>query len=314
MRNKIMAILAMLISLNSCSQSKNTKKEMEEIVQEIHKQVHTYKEKPVYSTQVDKTGCRMVLEMKNNIEYRFTENNGESMNVPLNFFITKSGKQTAIIKVYPKEGDTYITKYAMANLTFYYAPDKGSKIDEYKEIAKYTLPEGLEEKKLPYYEALVTFDATIPFDYSKELENAQDLTKVSNIEQKIINKYSRTSEVIRDKDIIAYEKQNLFNNIRMFETTYEASIEEIRNNEIQLQDANMFSSILQNREMLPIENYKIQYYADGKIVALWNIINMESPLRIKANYTKKDGSIGNYQESISLFLYMPAGSNELKVW
>lgn len=47
MRNKIIAIMAMLICLNSFSQSKNAKKEMEEIVQEIHKQVNTFKERPI---------------------------------------------------------------------------------------------------------------------------------------------------------------------------------------------------------------------------------------------------------------------------
>lgn len=50
----------------------------------------------------------------------------------------------------------------------------------------------------------------------------------------------------------------------------------------------MYSSILQNREILPIENYKIQYYVDGEIVALWSVVNIESPIRIKGNYTKKD--------------------------
>lgn len=312
MKNKILIIIAILISLNSCNKPKNTKKEMEEIVEEIYKQVHTYTSRPLYSVQVDKTGCRMFIEIKGNVDYGFTENNGESMTLPLNFFITKSGLQTAIIKIYPKAGDLYITKFAMANLTFYYAPDKDTSINEYKEIAKYSLPKELEEQKLPYYEAQVTFDAQVPFDYSKILTESQDLTKISDIESKVVKKYNDLAKIIHDLDKLAYEKNKKLFSLRVFESNYETDKNVIRN---EVTDTlNIFNSTIVNREMLPIINYKIQYYAGNKIVALWNVKNLECTLRLKGKFKKKDGSIINYEVSDPLFLYMPTGSNELKVW
>ena len=304
--------MAIIISLNSCNQTKKPKKQMEEIVQELQKQIHKYKQRPIYTAQVDKTGCRIYIELKDNIDYGFTENNGESMNLPLNFFITKSGKQTAIIKVYPKEGDLYITKYAMVNISFYYAPDKDSKMDEYQVIQKYSLPEGLESKKLPYYEEKVTFDVTVPFDYSKILDNAQDLTKVSEIDDKIVNKYNEMRKIIQDLDQLKYEKNKIFFSTRVFESSYEVNEDEIRT--AVTDTLNIFNPSLQNREMLPIQNYRVQYYAGGKIVALWNIQNLECALRLKGKFKKKDGKIMDYEVSDVLFLYMPLGSNELKVW
>lgn len=80
--------------------------------------IHSYSTTPVYSLQMNKQGCKLVVEMENNVDYRLTENRGESIMLPLNVMITKSGKQTLKIKIYPKDGDQYITKYAMLKLIF----------------------------------------------------------------------------------------------------------------------------------------------------------------------------------------------------
>lgn len=311
MKNKIVIVILVLLSLNSCNKFKNTKKEMDEIVEEIYKEIHQYKSRPVYSVQVDKTGCRLYLEIKDNIDYGFTESNGESMNLPLNFFITKSGKQTVIIKIYPKQGDLYITKFAMINLVFYRAPDKDSDMSEYKEIAKYSF-EGLEDKKLPYYEAQVTFNAEVPFDYSSVLNKSQDLTKGSDIENKVVKKYNDMGQIIYNFDQLSYEKNKKFLSVRVFESSYETDKNIIK--QTVTDTLNIFNSTLKNREILHIENYKIQYYANNKIVALWNIKNLESALRLKGRYKKKDNSIIDYEVSDPLFLYIPSGSDELKVW
>lgn len=200
---------------------------MENNIQEIHKQVKTFKEKPVYTVQVVKTGCRLIIEMTNNIDYGFTEANGESMTLPLNVIITSSGMQTAIIRIYPKPGDEFITKYAMAKLTFYQAPDKDSDLNEYREIAKFTLPEGLEAKKLSYYEGKVQFSAKVPWDYSAELAQSVDLTKIPDVEGKMVDKYGKMTTILQGFDHVSYSKESRHASKRVYEPMYESSIEEI---------------------------------------------------------------------------------------
>ncbi len=306
----IITNLCILLCLNIYAQN-NKEQQMEELVQKIYNNIHNYPQRPVFSVQVDKTGCRLSIEMKDYLDYKFTESNGESMNLPLNYFITKSGKQTAIIKVYPKEGEQYISKYAMVNLNFYRAPDKDSNMDAYLLIAKYSLPQGLEEKKLPYYEAQVEFNADVPFDYSKELENSMDLTKISNIEEKVVYEYKKIGKIILDNDFKLYEEARLKYLINFYDVSY-STLEEIK--QAENEPITLFDERFENKELLPIEDYVIQYYAGGKIVALRNKQTMKSSLIIKGRGRKRDGTYRDMEIPSPLFLYMPKGNNELKVW
>ncbi|MFC3361559.1 hypothetical protein ACFOG5_00020 [Pedobacter fastidiosus] len=196
------------------------KKQWNKLLAISKSQVKTYSETPVYTVQMNKQGCKMVLEMQDNVDYRMVENNGESMMLPLNAMITKSGPQTAIVKIYPKDGEEFISKYAHVKLTFYHAPNKNSRLSEYKKITEFELPAGLEEKKLPYYETKIQFAATVPFDYSKELVEAKDLKTVPNIEQKAVQKYNEIRNACENLDSLAYNKYLVHSSALVYNTTY----------------------------------------------------------------------------------------------
>lgn len=268
--------------------------------------IHSYSTTPVYSLQMNKQGCKLVVEMENNVDYRLTENRGESIMLPLNVMITKSGKQTLKIKIYPKDGDQYITKYAHVKVNIFNAPDKSSSLKDYKKIAEFTLPEGLESQKLPFYEHTIDFDATVPFDYSKELDKAVALNKIPNIEELVVKKYNEVRTICEKSDVAAYTSLSAHSAALVYNTTY-TDIQEVKNKSEN--QYGIVDSKLKNRTFIPIENYYMQFYANNKIVALWQ--RNHNPLL----YLKGENSTGKVVEGGDpLFLYMPEGSNELKAW
>ncbi|WP_129059641.1 hypothetical protein [Chryseobacterium sp. CH25] len=279
---------------------------MEKVKENIISSIHSYSTTPVYSLQMNKQGCKLVVEMEDNVDYRLTENRGESIMLPLNVMITKSGKQTLKIKIYPKDGDQYITKYAHVKVNIFNAPDKSSSLKDYKKIAEFTLPEGLESQKLPFYEHTIDFDATVPFDYSKELDKAVALNKIPNIEELVVKKYNEVRAICEKSDVAAYTSLSAHSAALVYNATY-TDIQEVKNkNENQY---GIVDSKLKNRTFIPIENYYMQFYANNKIVALWQ--RNHNPLL----YLKGENSTGKVVEGGDpLFLYMPEGSNELKAW
>lgn len=304
-RNSIFFLIMMML-ISSCK-GQEKEQQMDKITEEIIKLVHQYPTTPMYSLQMNKQGCKLVVEMENNVDYRLVENNGESIMIPLNVMITKSGKQRLKVKIYPKEGDQYLTKYAHVQINIFNAPNKNSSLKDYAKIAEFTLPQGLEEKKLPYYEHNIDFDANIPFDYSKELNTATDLSKIKDIEEKVVKKYNEVREICEKSDIISYNKLSIHSSALVYNTTY-TSIEEIKNSQ-QTNRFGIVESNLKNRKFFPIENYNIQFYANNKIVALWQKNHNPSL------YMRGENSSGkNIEGGDPLFLYIPEGSTELKAW
>jgi len=310
----IMSISILIQILSIGCQAQNDKKEIKQIVSDIKSEVKNYNETPVYTTQINKQGCKLVMEMEGNVDYRMVENNGESMMLPLNAMIAKSGTQTAIVKIYPKDGESFLSKYAHVKLTFYNAANKNSRLSEYKKIAEFELPAGLEEKKLPYFETKIQFNATVPFDYSKELVEAKDLKSIPNIEQKVVQKYNEIRKACENLDSIAYNKFLIHSSALVYNTTY-TTPDQIEEREM---SGGLFALVdpqIKNRQFTAIQDYVIQYYANGKIVALWQK-NHNPLLYLKGEVSskKEGGAAKPFEAGDPIFLYMPKSSEGLQVW
>lgn len=306
------AIILIVFTINSCK-SQNKDKQMEEIIQQELALTHNYTHRPVFGAQVNKSGCKLILEIEGAQDYRFTENKGESMMLPLNVLLLNAGKKTAIIKVYPRDGEEYLTMYANANITFYRAEDKDTHLQDYRKIGEFTLPQGLAEKKLPYYEARISFDADVPFTYDKELAKARDLRQIPDIEKKIVSKYEQLRQLCVEYKKIELYKELVHSSGKFYNVLYNNTYNEIKKNSENTMGIVQNDPRIVNRELLPIENYTIQYYADGKIIALWQK-NLRPMLYIKARIKNNEGEERDFEGGDPLFLYMPEGSNELKVW
>ena len=310
---KLINVFLLSSFLFSCGQE-NQEKQMEELIQKQVSLTQTYNHRPAFGAQVTKNGCKLIIEVEGSTDYRFVDNTGQSTMLPLNLLLLNAGKKNVIIKVYPRDGEDYITKYANASVTIYRAADKDTSLKDYQQIAEFNLPQGLEEQKLPYYEAKLMIDVDVPFTYDQELATSVNLKKVPNIEQKIVEKYKQLRQLCIEFKEFELHDQLLHEAGKYFNVLYNNSYEEISKNMKKGKRGliNNDPRIL-HRELIPIENYTIQYYANGKIVALWQK-NLRPMLYMKAHVKNDEGEERDVEGGDPVFLYMPQGSNELKVW
>lgn len=243
-------------------------------------------------------------------DYRLVENNGESLMLPLNGLILNSGVQHIRVKVYPKEGETILSSYARVALTLYFATDKDCSLKDYQKITSFKLPEDIVEQKLPYYEGVITFRAEVPFDYKQELDKVVNLKDIPNIEKKIVAKHQQLKELMVANNNKAYRLERIHSDIVFLDCLYANEKEIIKNSETIF---SLADSRVDDKQVLSIENYTIQFYAEGKVVALWQK-NLNPMLYITGKVTNSEGFTRKIKEGSATFLYIPEGSDELKVW
>ena len=306
---KHLLILSLFVLFQSCGQEK-----MNDLLEyEIKKldEIKVFNTQPVYALQLNKNLCRVLISC-NNIPHwlTFYENYGESMLVPLNIYIPKSGKQLLTIQVFPKEGDKFIAENANADIRMIHMKDKDDSIQDFENLVELGLPENLGDLKLPYYEFTIPFDAVVPFDFSKELETAKDLSKVKNIEGLAVNKYNQLKEYIEEGKGKAFLDETKNFELRLISYNYFSKDEIIEDYKMgNSTTMNFFSPDIKNTKVSPIKDYEIVFGYNSKLITLRRFDNKDAILEIE---TEKKGK--KEETSIYLTLFMPAGSNELKVW
>ena len=121
--------------------------------------------------------------------------------------MNKAGKQIITIQIYPKEGQDFIAENADVDVKLKFAKDKDDGVDTYINLANVELPEDIGSKKLPYFELKIPFEATVPFDFSKDLQEAQDISKISNFKEKIVIKYNQLRNLLVNGDWLNFMKE-----------------------------------------------------------------------------------------------------------
>lgn len=285
---------------------------MNKLIEERFKYIHNYSTRPVYSLQISKQGCRVVVETEAR-DYRFVANNGSSMMFPLNYMIMKSGEQQIKIKVYPLGGEEHINKHARVQVNIFFAPDKESRLSEYEKIDSFTLPNDLEPRKMTYYEGLITFVAEVPYNYRTILDKSKDLREVVDLREQVEKKYKEIWAISKSNDFEGYVREHLFVFGKVSNTTYQ-TLEDLKANYADGNPYGMVAPAFYDKEFLPLDDCELQFYAEGKVVALWHRGTLKSGLDMKYKYKQEDGTIYEGTNADPLFLYMPEGSSELKAW
>ena len=300
-----------LIAFSSCSQTKQQKtKIMELFIDSVMQHVKHYDNTPVYSLQINKAGCRMLVETNDfppGYIGTLYSNQGESMMIGLNRFILKSGKQKIKLKIYPREQDEFISGYAHLDIKLFYNSNKDSGFSNYVQLAQVGLPEDIVDRKLAYSEIEIPFEAKVPYDFSSRLDSAVDLKAIPNIEKKVLEKFEAKRSLIEKGKEVEYGYEDK-ESIKMLGNMFYATKKELW--EFYEAGREIFDANRKGREVLPIENYEIVFYANNKLVTIRRNDNKGDVL--KAEF-KKDGKL-TADASYSLDLYMTKGSNEFKVW
>ena len=320
---KILYLIILLITFMSHSNAQvKTKTEkdmkqqiakMEELIEQRLQMVKTYPEKPAYYLQINKTGCRLLVRVNDvPIGYHFVENEGESMLYPINDVLFGSGKHTVSIQVYPRTGETEVTKNASVNIKVVHYKEK--LVGTPKTLVELDTPEDIGTKKVPVYIDSISFNATLPFDHKRILAEAKDLRKVPDLEKKAVAHYNKVRQMMIDGKYYEFQKMRLPTTWVLTDMSY---LGENALRKSYIDEDYLFRFLCEPIDWiaLPIENYEMIICGNGKLVYLRRKVELDDVLRVHFYATKEQKKLSPDARTVSAFqfiaLYMPKDSNEL---
>lgn len=308
MENRLLVIVAALfciITTGSC-QSTTKKMDKKEMKEELVKSLKEYSEKRVYYMQVNKGGCRVGLDVNDLLLHNDFTEWGSTGGIPMNLSILKSGKQSLRIKIYPTSQQKTLTDITRLQVTVTYGKKTNSSLEEQVTVLDWNLPKEIIDQKLPYYETTLDFDAAVPYDYTYRLDGAVDLRKIPNIEQLALEKMKEIRRLYEAGDMETYWNM-VFDKYSQYANSLYQTPEEISGD---IEDDVFFFGYHKNRKIFPINDYEIFFYTEGRIITLLERETRESIL--KSSYIDEQGF--ECEDELTIMLYMPKGSNELRVF
>lgn len=319
MRTLLLTIILMAFTGCGNAQVKTEKemkqeiKKMEELIQEKLGMVKTYPEKPAYYLQVNKTGCRLLVRVNDiPVGYHFVEDEGESMLYPINDLLLGSGKHTVSIQVYPRTGETEVTKDASVNIKVVYYKEKLVGMPE--TLVELDTPTDIGMKKIPLYTDSISFNATLPFNHKKILAEATDLRTIPDLEEKVLAHYNRVRQMMIDGNCYEYHKMRLASTWVLTEMSYlgKEALEKVY-----IDSDYLFRFLCNPIDWIaePIQNYEMVVCGNGKLVYLRRKLELDDVLRVDFYDTEEEKRLSPEERTVTAYLfillYMPQGSDEL---
>lgn len=285
---KIILILTTLISLQNCSQNKdnminqNQQITVDNIVEEITKEVKHYPNEPMYSFRQYSFKCFFEIYM-DDILFAKNFDNLLTDSFDINKVLFKSGAHQVKYKLYALgSNNIYNTNYptlvddtdfSLSLVSYDQKNDGADDVEHYK----YTLPKietkvnenystyKFEGSGKPSYEGTFDINVDVPFKINAPFAKAQDLRNINakEIESKLLAKYKEVSQVYQGKDYDNIARME-FDALRNLYVSNYDSKEIINENWQEYLKAYKSSSF----QMQPLVKYKLQFFANGKMAAL----------------------------------------------
>ncbi|MDQ0595524.1 hypothetical protein QFZ37_003893 [Chryseobacterium ginsenosidimutans] len=170
----------------------------------------------------------------------------------------------------------------------------------------------MSEQEKTFYEGRFEVNIDVPYNSEPPFENAIDLRKMNNneLETKLLKKYKEVWNIYQNKqyDNIAKLEYNSLKDL--YVSTYESK--EVIDKNINI----LFTEIYKSStfKMQPIEKYKLEFFADGKLAALMldtedNRLRGNTSLWATVNY---DGGIRGI--FLNRYFYIPQGETEFQAY
>lgn len=252
------------------------------------------------------------------ITYKDTSGSGLSGSYfPLNEWITKKGSQKITIKMTPGFNqdknalDPELSPNSEIQVKIVKSVFNKTGSSEENEVRKYST---VKKKRVNNnsFEDTFTFLADIPY-HIETLENAEvlmttDLDKLQSLEREVAAKYNKIRDIYMNGSwsTLANIYYNREKRVAKQLLLLPDEIKQRWNDYVfrTKTDITFF-------DLKPVEDYKMTFYADGKIVCLQKINNEKSALWGGFKRKGKDNITTTY---ITLYLYRPKGTKELEVY
>ena len=322
-----------LLMFYSCSSptpvNQNPNITADNLVEEIAKQVKHYPSEKVYKIRYSNDNCYFEMFV-DGIRVHKLFVRGGSTAVEVSNLLFHSGKHTISYKMYPlytleEEGkivkqNTLVDKsYVTLEVCSYDLKNEEAEDISYAEYATPNIAtknaQGDTIYKFAgagktYYEGSFEVELDVPYQLQPPFATAQDLRKMDQklLMTKLLAKYKEVWQIYKNRELDNIARIE-FDMLKDYAVSHYATKEVIKKNWDFLYDNYKNTSF----EMQPITNYKLEFFADGKLVALMldtkdNKIRGNTALWIKL----KDEE--NTPVFFNRYFYIPQGETEFKVY
>ncbi|TWP30750.1 hypothetical protein ETU08_03940 [Apibacter muscae] len=301
--------LGIVLSVQVCAQSKTDQQITKEIMKTIELP-QQYKKEPFYYCNIYSANIKWELFINDVQMFSHYQGKITSPIVPLNYNILNSGKQKITLRIYPANEQSKLGEYATFKMRLFYNENFRDKNDPELDILNFELPRE-KTKELPYFEKTFEFDAQVPYELVGWTKS-KDLTKVPNLETKVLTKIEELHKILENRDTESYIKAIMPRSKEKYICLY-ATKEEIENdiNETSLDNGFILGNF-KEVQILPVRNYALVLEPNNRIVKIRqkDSDNLVDGIIFKG-IDKEDG-----EEVTGDFLFrfhIPEGSEELEV-
>ena len=313
-------VLGLLFSLSVHAENKNESIGSHQNIPVSNREVKKKDNEPHYGVYISTNNCSFEVLINDIPVIIYKDNSGSGLSgsyFPLNEWITKKGNQKITIKMTPgfdqdkKILNTELSPNSAIQMKIVKSTINTAGNSAEDKIRKYsTSKKRIENNKA--FEDAFTFFAEIPYDI-KTLDNAEvlltdDKDKLQALEQQVLAQYDKIRNIYINGSWSALANIYYNREKRVAQQLYLLP-EEIKQrwNEYVFRTKTDISSF----DIKPIEDYKMTFYANGKIVCLQKIDNEKSALWGNFKRKGKDNAEVTY---ITLYLYRLKGSKEFEVY
>ncbi|QDW21108.1 hypothetical protein [Flavobacterium sp. KBS0721] len=318
MRKQILSTLLLLFSLASCQQKQSsattikTNQKMGQKMLDIYKQVKTYDYNPLYEVEFSQDACGYEILINGLPVHRYLMfGSANEQRIPINDHILNSGKQEIVIRLFPPQlsdqswSPTLVDGTRFKIKVIHHATDGTT--DNPKQVFEFTTSYKSGTEKFvgsgqKFFEFTGSFDTEVPY-HVEGWENSKDLGKENQdkLLKEAIAAYNDFRNVLIRKDLNAYASLMYDKELELAKVFYWHTPADSKERWDE-----MGGTVLEKREILPLNDFKMVLYADGKVLALQPTSEMYKDYLSAIQAQTEDDDI-----QVSFLLHKKAGSNKL---
>lgn len=255
--------------------------------------------KNYYTVSFSSNGCNFRILINDVSVVDFFDSGAGTGMAPINSSILKSGTQRLKVQLYPVKGHEEKGINSIRPLDiFIKCKEYGQRLSDYETVLSNPLAEVEMPVGTPYFEYECTFEAKVPY-VLQGWSNCKDLREEPNLEEQVIKKLNEFKLLFEKKKYDEITELMLYKQNGASYSIYRPIDEGLK------EMAEMFDKMRDRyNKVADIENYRIVFMGDGRLVYVENIMDRKSALRLK-----KDG----YKWPIRVLLGKREGSDELEV-
>jgi hypothetical protein len=267
-----------LILFISCMPNNKNYKMSESNISEIYNKTQNYDKKVIVFFNINYLSCSTEILVNDIPIYKNLNGKdkaGESFSFQINEYLLKSGKQELKIRIFPTSNEKDISNSSISNssnlnLNIIYGDPKTQKIKDYQTAINYETNNSKINPHTPFIEIKKEFYIhELPYEL-KGWSESVSLTKEdkNKLQSEVVQFYNDFKDNYISKDIDQLSSKIYKRELEKSEANYFNKKEDT-----QKISNSLLKEINTVQTMLPIENYKMVFYGNGKVVALVRIDN-----------------------------------------